>query len=125
MKIDPADLEDFSEKSIIAAYRDIVEGNKPQLLFYCHVNKNKDKVQEAFEAALREKHKNDKRYKSIEELEEEDGCKLEWFNVNELKRNLYTSSAIIQDGIKYPSVPSATVSLLVFMNYYDTVLSNK
>lgn len=117
MKIDLADLEGFTEDNIIAAYRDIVEGNKPQLLFCLNLDKTREEVQKAFDDALREKHKDDKRYKSIEELEEEDGCKLEWFDVNTLDKNLYVVDGIIRDGVRYESVPSATVSLLYAITY--------
>ena len=122
LKIDKEDLENLSLKNVIAAYRDIVEGNKPQLLFYYRVNKDHQEVERNFVEKLAEKRSKDgKRYKSIEDQKEEDGKRLLWIDIDELDNITYLQSAMIVNGRRISSVPSATVSLIAFKQYCDNL----
>lgn len=71
LKIPKEYLEDFSIKNhIIAAYRDMVEGGKPQLLFFIRSSWDKDSIMQNFATILR----NTNRRETEEAFE--DGAKL-------------------------------------------------
>ena len=113
LKIDEDDIKGLGEDSIIAAYRDIVEGNKPQLLFYYRINRTSKEIQDAFTKAMKEKHENKKFIKSKEEREEEDGTKLLWIDVDKIRDTLFLQKEFYYEGKRIKSVPSATVSLIL------------
>lgn len=113
LKIPIEKLRELDTGNIVAAYRDIVEGSKPQLLFCYRVDMTRDEVTDNFIKVIKEKREPRKWYKSIEEQEEEDGSKLLWIDIGDLDKILYTQSDLIVNGVKYSSVPSATVSLLM------------
>ncbi len=64
---------------IIAAYRDILEGNKPQLLAFINVDCNHDAITDNFKKVIKAKHKENKRILlTKEDKEQEDGNTLIW-----------------------------------------------
>ena len=113
LKIQDNGIKELDESNIIAAYRDIVEGNKPQLLFYCLISKSKEDIDNAFKKAMKEKHKRKRFIKSTEEREKEDGSYLKWIEVDKLKDAVYLDNCIIYEGERIKSVPSSIVSLML------------
>lgn len=75
------------ELEVIAAYRDMVEGGKPQLIVYCRSDWSKEEIDHNFREKIKEKRKNGKQKRNAasssmipaKEIEEqEDGDKLKW-----------------------------------------------
>lgn len=75
LKIDAADIEFSVEKNMIAAYRDLVEGGKPQFLFAAKVNRTHNEITQEFIKHVKEKKKKtwknrwDKEQKELEDGE--------------------------------------------------------
>lgn len=112
LKIPKSALEEFSiNKHLIAAYRDILEGGKPQLLFFIHSHWNKKKIEENF---FIEKKKVKKRSK-LELLE--DGDKFLWIPLKEIKQMCIMPDMIIHQGKSYQMMPSATASIVMLIEY--------
>ena len=111
----------FNGEYIICAYRDIVEGNKPQLLFYYPVDLSEPEITSVFKKELMKKKKILRKSGTVETEEAEDGTKLRWLSLDDLDSILYTQHSIIYKGTEYPSVPSATVSLLIVKDYLERI----
>lgn len=110
LKITEDELEDFQlHSNMISAYRDVVEGGKPQLLFYAKSNKSKDDIETDF------KNRSKEASKSFKILE--DGTKFLWIKEDELKDLCITSDMIIHNGKIYKMVPSASASVAMFINF--------
>lgn len=107
----------LDERNIIAAYRDIVEGNKTQLLFFFKTELNKADIVKNFKRAMAEKMKVGKLSSATEEQEEEDGNSFAWLSVDQLDEYIYLQNTIIANGKRYPSVPSTIASLLMLKDY--------
>lgn len=112
LKIPKEYLEDFSfKKHIIAAYRDMVEGGKPQLLFFIRSSWDKDTIMQNFTDILRTA--------SRRETEEasEDGVKLLWILKTELKEMCILPDRMIQRGKSYSMMPSASASIVMLLRH--------
>ena len=118
LKLTEEQVRPLDETCLIAAYRDIVEGCKPQLLFCFASALTKEELEKQFRDALKEKAAKNKR--SIEEEEKEDGRKLIWLDADRLDEYLYLQTDIVVRGERHPSVPSATVSLLMLRDFLKT-----
>lgn len=93
---------------MIAAYRDVIEGGKPQLLFYAESDWDRKKIGENFKSELRKK-KRDRSWHFI------DGTKLLWIPEKEL-----TGLDIYIDKMKYRRktyhvVPGVAASIIIFL----------
>ncbi len=109
LKIPKEELEElFLDKHLIAAYRDIVEGGKPQLLFYLRSRWPKDRIEKNFLYTIKKSDKN---------LFLEDGKKLLWIPRKELDQICIWSDMIIYQGKVYRMVPSATASIVMLLEY--------
>lgn len=108
LKIPLDQLEEFSpEKNIIAAYRDLVEGGKPQFLVVLRSKWVKQEIQINFENQVKGSGKKDTT---------EDGSELLWVAKSDLKKMCILPNAMIHEGKAYPMMPSATASLVLYMN---------
>lgn len=98
---------------IFAFYRDLVEGGKPQFLFYY---KLKDWTAAKFEENFRDflKRKQDKKDATI------DGKKFLCLTLQELKEcEVHPDKLILTDGQTYKMMPSASASLGLLMDFLE------
>lgn len=118
LKLKESDLEDFNEKkSIIAAYRDLVEGGKPQLLVYVKSNRTKEEIEANFKIINRNKRKNKLHNKNVESDLMVDGNKFIWIHKNDIKKLAISSEYMIHKGKEYNMVPSAAASVVMLRNH--------
>jgi len=111
LKIQPDDLVSFSlEKNVIAAYRDMVEGGKPQLLFYAKSKLNKQTIEQNFNKGR--KATNSKLSPLLE-----DGNQLLWIKRDELPSLCITPEMMIYRQKAYKMVPSASACVAMLINH--------
>ena len=109
----------INEIEIIAAYRDVVEGNKPQLLVYVEVNKTNKEIKKAFKKNIKKKRK---RKLSVGEIEEQDGKKLKWYKIDRFQKISVLPNKLLYKWlkfikIKHPIVPSVGISIVETQEY--------
>lgn len=97
------------KNNLIAFYRDILEGGKPQLLFKVSIDKTTEEVQNIFNEYLKKKNE---KYDTIK-----DGDKLVFINVNDTKKIFLAPDLICYDGKCYQALPSVSGTLAVYINY--------
>ncbi|MFJ7830656.1 hypothetical protein ACQKL6_14445 [Peribacillus sp. NPDC097197] len=113
LKLEREDFN-FSSKNIIAIYRDLVEGGKPQLLFYVKTSKSSKEVDETFINAIK---KTEKAY--LQTKLAMDGNELVFIDRNRLKEVYITPEMIIFGGRSYLTMPSASAAIVILMNYLE------
>ena len=108
---------------IIAAYRDLVEGGKPQLLIYCKSNQKEKEITNNFKSAQKEtkdRTKNASQRREKQEIEmETDGNKLIWISKEDIisgNVKVY-SDRMEHNSKKYPMMPSASACLVMLRDY--------
>lgn len=106
------DSYEFSTNNIISIYRDIVEGGKPQLLFYVKVNKTSNEVDENFKLAHKKK---EKRY--LQMKMSMDGNKLVFIDKEKLKDLYITPETVIYDGKSYVTMPSVSAAIVILIKF--------
>lgn len=111
LKIEREDV-DFSENNIIAIYRDLVEGGKPQLLFYVKTTKSSHEVNKKF---ISETKKIEKAY--LQTKLATDGNELIFIDRNRLKDVYITPEMLIFEGRSYLTMPSASAAIVILINY--------
>lgn len=112
LKIPKDKLEEFSVgKHLIAAYRDLVEGGKPQLLFFIRSFWTKDMIKQNFLEEVKRTSKTNQ----MELLE--DGRKFLWVPKIELGQMCILPDMIIYRGRSYHMMPSATASVVMLIEY--------
>ncbi|MBE5999874.1 MAG: hypothetical protein E7239_00495 [Sarcina sp.] len=106
---------------LIAAYRDMLEGGKPQLFFYTRTSMSKDEINAVFSGLAINHYATNRRYDRIEnEIEmETDGDTLYWISLKDLKRATVKSDRIVCDDISLPMVPSASACVAMFIRYLN------
>lgn len=97
------------EENLIAAYREFVEGGKPQLMFYAKSTLTKDKITNNFLEKNKRKPKTEIEKVSI------DGKIWKWIEKKDLLQAEITASMMKCNGKKYTMMPSssACVAMLV------------
>jgi hypothetical protein len=116
LKIKPAELEKIKlSKCIISAYQDLVEGGKPQLLFYVKSTLKKSEISARFknETKRYKKENSDITYKESKSLE--DGNGLVWIKKGDLKNLFITPGYVICSGEKYKMLPSTSASIVMLI----------
>lgn len=128
LKITEYELEGFSaEENIIAAYRDLVEGGKPQLLVYARANKSKDEIEKNFTKNIRNKGKDSSQKENVESQVLEDGNKILWIYKDDLRNLAISSEYMVHEGKEYKMVPSAAASVVMLRRHLekmDEIYSN-
>lgn len=112
LRLEPEDFE-FSSKNIIAIYRDLVEGGKPQLLFYVKTTKSSKEVNETFINATKN---TEKAY--LQTKLAMDGNELVFIDRKRLKEVYITPEMIIFEGKSYLTMPSASAAIVILMRYF-------
>lgn len=116
LKIEPTSLEPFDvSRNVFAAYRDAVEGGKPQLLFYAKSLLTKAEIDAGFKKVVQKK----KKATSKERQMLEDGEHLLWIPRSELsKLEIYPEKLILTSKNKIlPMVPSASAAVVMLLEY--------
>ena len=113
LRIDRQDFN-FSAKNIIAIYRDLVEGGKPQLLFYVKTTKSSKEVNETF---INARKKTEKAY--LQTKLAMDGNELVFINRDQLKDVYITPEMIVFEGKSYLTMPSASAAIVILMKYFE------
>ncbi|GEN58037.1 hypothetical protein GCM10012290_25650 [Halolactibacillus alkaliphilus] len=98
------------KEHLIAIYRDILEGGKPQFLFKAKVNYTSDEVKENFKKYLKEK--NDK-YDTIK-----DGDKLVFINTSDLSRIFIAPDTIFFGKKKYSLLPAVAGTFAYYISHW-------
>lgn len=114
LKIPSNELETFSlNKHLIAAYRDLVEGGKPQFLFCIHSYWTKDMIEKNFRNIMRKKRVK----KNLELLE--DGQKFLWISINSIHEICILPDKIIHQEKIYHMMPSATAAIVMLIEHMN------
>ena len=112
----------FKKLVIISAYRDLIEGGKPQLLFYAKCKLPKKKITELFNHGNSDAKKRAKKVtstKNRKEIEmETDGKIIKWISVDYIMNSICIyPDGIIYDGKKLTMMPSASASVQMLKDY--------
>lgn len=99
-----------NERNIIAGYRDLLEGGKPQLLFYVKVNLTETEIYNNF-----------LQY-DFENAMEKDGDKLQFIPRNELNHIFITPEGIAYNKKFYMMRPTVSSSLVLLNEYFNSIL---
>lgn len=115
LKIELSDDVDYSG-SIFAFYRDLVEGGKPQFLFYykTDVFSSKD-FEEHFKSVLNSRgaRKTNKKNQIV------DGMSFKFLTIDELRNStLQIDGIILPGGTKLNMMPSGVASIALLLNYF-------
>jgi len=114
LKISSTDLKTFDlNKNLIAVYRDLVEGGKPQLLFYVECHLDRKDIEKKFYQALGKNYWV-KRKAGSDPLE--DGSKILWIKKEELHSVYLDVDKMIHNNKKYEMTPSAAASFGMFID---------
>lgn len=125
LKINRKQLETFSlEENLISAYRDMVEGGKPQLLFWAKSKLTHDQIEKNFMKAMKEKKKKQKSWNK-EQKELEDGKNFLWIAKDDLKKMVIAPDKIIYKGKKYAMMPSASAAIVMLLQFLHSDCENK
>lgn len=100
------------EKSIFAFYRDLVEGGKPQFLFYYKLpNLTKQKFEENF---------HNRKSKSDKKRAVTDGDKFVFMELDDLKRcQIFPGKIVLVNETEYSIMPSASAAIVMLLKYLD------
>lgn len=117
LKIEQHELEDFSaESGVIAAYRDLVEGGKPQLLFYARARLSSQEIEKRFRAEVAAAQKSRPKW-DVEAWELEDGDEIVWLSVDELRQAAFSEDCMACAGHHLPMMPSSVASVVLFLRF--------
>ena len=118
LKIPREDLLDrvLAGKGIIAAYRDIVEGGKPQLLVVFQSLRTAREINETFSEQTRVEKRKRKKW-DIAAHSKEDGERLLWVSLEDLTRAAVGNQAIVVGGKTLRMMPSSAVSVALLRDW--------
>lgn len=118
LKIPREDLLDRSlaGQGIIAAYRDMVEGGKPQLLVVFQSLRTAREINETFVEQTREEKRKRKKW-DIAARSKEDGERLLWVSLEDLTRAAVGNQAIAVGGKTLRMMPSSAVSVALLRDW--------
>lgn len=116
LKIEIADEAIKDEKKradIFAFYRDVVEGGKPQFLFYYKTDLSSSKLQEIFKGGVKKDKKKRKKFLT-------DGKKLIFIPKEELESLVLTPGSLQRgNGKTYKMMPSAVAAVKMLQDYLE------
>ena len=106
----------LAEESIFAFYRDLLEGGKPQFLFYYKCNEfDKDSFIKNFE---NKSNKKDGQNALV------DGTKFIFYKTSDLKEATISSDGMRINGINHKMTPSASASVVMLIQWMTTTENN-
>jgi len=103
------------EDNIISIYRDIVEGGKPQLLFYVKLKIDFNEVEKTFFTVLKNENKSKDKVKKLNA----DGKELICVDRMQLSKLYITPDAIVIGDKAYNMMPSASASIIMLFEYFE------
>lgn len=117
LRIDKKELSDFQLKTgLLAAYRDFVEGGKPQLLFKVGCTLDRETIDERFsDYSCKKRNEEKKGFMDKERKAETDGSSILWIHESELNGLGIAPHCIVHNGIVYGMVPSASAALVMLL----------
>lgn len=102
-------------QNIFAFYRDLVEGGKPQFLFYLELP---DLTKDQFVADFENEYNDRQKRKADKKNVLTDGNKFEYFTAEQLSGFQYNVDSIVTgDGVKYKMMPSSIVSVVLLLRF--------
>lgn len=121
LKLSEDQLEDFSlQGNVITAYRDMVEGGKPQFLFWAKSKLNHKEIEVQFQSELQKKKKQQKARKWDTQLKElEDGETFLWIPKASLKEMVILPNEMIYSGKSYATMPSAAAAVVMLIEFLE------
>ncbi len=100
------------ENHLIAAYRDMVEGGKPQLLFFLHIDHmTRNDIEKNFQARV-------KTVKNKKTSVIEDGFRFLWLTREEIQKVELGDDYMLHNNKKYPMTPSTVASIVLLQNHF-------
>jgi len=119
----------FKKIILISAYRDLVEGGKPQLLFYAKSSLGKDEISGIFNAGNKDVKKKARRIKNIRDKKEvqmeTDGSIIKWISKSELIDATYVfPDKIYNNEMEMVMVPSAAACVQMLKDYLTRTMGD-
>lgn len=106
--------DDHLENSIFAFYRDIVEGGKPQFLFYYRIDKTFEEFQENFKKVIKNNRKENKKTAKV------DGYRFYGFDKDQLRGATILPGELIVGKKRFHMMPSASAAILMLLRALET-----
>lgn len=108
-------FSDFSFENILYFYRELVEGGKPQFLFYSKLNISSDELKEAYTSGNKRRTRKDVKgfYPKV------DGYKMLLIHRDDMKKIYITPDGITINGKFYKAVSTVTSSLSLIVNHLN------
>lgn len=112
----------FEKITIVAAYRDLIEGGKPQLLFYAKSKLTKKQITKGFfdgNSNVKNRIKSVKNERDRKEIEmETDGKLIKWISRKDIIYNINIyPDRIVHNGTEMSMLPSATACVKMLKEY--------
>lgn len=105
--------------TLVAAYRDMLEGGKPQLLFYAKTTMTSEEISVSFERINEELTKTRTNFnRANSELEmKTDGDELYWMDIKDIRDCKIYPDRIVHNDLVLKMVPSAAACVAMFAQY--------
>ncbi len=104
--------DNFSvKKNLIAIYRELIEGGKPQFLFYIEIDESEEQIRESFAENLKIE---DKKYETIV-----DGTKLAFLDLSKKSEFYLAPDSIFFNNDSYAVLPSVSGTLAYLLNLME------
>lgn len=118
LNIKPSDviISDIND-TIIATYRELVEGGKPQLIFYLKCIKTKDEMSKQFE----DKKEKIKESFNMKDKVVMDGNDITWIHINDIIKLQLNVDSIEYNNEVYKMTPSNAASVAMLIKYYNYI----
>jgi len=97
--------------TVIAAYRDLVEGGKPQLFVVAKSKWNKEQIYDNFMQKVKQRNKKEML---------EDGNKLIWIRKDDSNKIVILNNCLIYQGNEYPMMPSSLAAMVLYIKYLQS-----
>lgn len=111
LRIETTSYEMSLQNNLIAIYRDLVEGGKPQLLLSVNVNLTSEQILYQFKKFYAGENEN---YTMLM-----DGGDLVFISVSELQEMYIDNDYLLHDGISYTVTPSTAASVIMLSEYLN------
>lgn len=102
------------KKNVLYFYRDLVEGGKPQLLFYTKLELDASEIKQAFNEGISKDRKNKDKFALLNKI---DGHKMILVEKSRLNEIFIGTDCIVIDGKPYSAMPSALASFALIKEY--------
>ncbi len=108
---------DLTFKSVLCFYRELVEGGKPQFMFYTKIDVNKDELEKAYVGGIKKAKRMHDRYGFLHKV---DGYKMLLVKREDLRKIYVTPDGMVVGKKFFKSVPSSAGTFALFVKYIET-----